>query len=709
MWLKRINKNKFIIPIILVIIGIIVYHAWISFSVFVFGDWQFFFKETLLSNLFPSSSGPWGGPWLWKYPYLFLHGLFGILGFDSNISEKLLVFWPIAFIAPISSFLLIKKITKSNIAGFVGSLIFCYNTYFLSIDTQGHELLTAAFAFAPFAILTFINLLESKKTYFLPITVLLLFIIGSYDLRSLYVVAGVIFLYGVYHQLIIEASWKENLKKNSVLIFGVFLTLGLLSLYWLLPVISLHALTSNEFLVRGLFGSEFYNIQNSLTLFYPFWTGKETTWLQLQKIPFHFWLYPILTFSGLIAGKRNKQIVFFGLLAIIGIFLTKQVSEPFPNMYLWMTAHIPGFSAFREASKFDFLTAISYAVLIGSLAVFVLEKFKDKRTTKYFLIFLIALLPLWNTKPLLTGEIKSMFVPKTTPQDFIKLKDFITADSNYSRVLGINLNSYYIFSVNNHPALDGLYSLKNFWGGDLISYNFLNKEHTEGEKIVNYFKSDEGRRLLSASSVGYVAVFVEDKQTNQNIRRDLGKNRKYFEQSFREINYLKKVDIGLQNIILYKDIDFKPHLYLTSEKESLKKDVAYKKVDYTNLNPSQYHIEIKNISKPVYLNFSELYHPDWMIHVGKFKWYEIFFNKNYFLPDKFHSQNAVRFNSFLIDPREVCDVYKACRVNKDGTLDFEATLYFRPQSYLYLGLIISGGTLVIVIFAAGFLYRKQKK
>lgn len=700
-----LRKKVLLSVLILSLIGAAVYHVWISFSAFAYGDWAFAFSNTLKEYLYPSAWGIHGGPLLWSYPLYAVYGILGNLTLGFNVVEKLMVFWPIMFVAPLSCFFLIRKILNSAIGGFVGSLIFSYCTYFLSIDTQGHELLTVAFAFVPLVLLAVINLLENKKRIFIPITVSLLFVIGSYDFRSLYIAVGIIFLYFIYNQLFLERDYRKNLRKNVEAFFAIFFFFGLLNAYWLLPVISLNELTNNAILSRQLFGSEFYNIQNSLTFFYPFWTGKVPTWLYLQKIPFLFWLYPILAFSGLIVNKKNKQVIFFALLAVIGIFLTKQDGPPFGFLYNLFYSYLPGFNAFREASKFDFIITISYSVLIAAFVDF-LWKYLKRKKVRYLVIFLIILLPLWNTVPLLTGEIKTLFIPKQVPHDYINLKNLVISHSEYSKVLGINLNQYYNFTTINHPTSNAADFLSGFWGNNA----FLGNNLTVGEKIVKYLDSDEGRRLLSDSSVGYIPVFITDEATNQNIWRDLGNKRQYFEDEIGKIKYLKRIDAGLQNILLYEDKDSKPHLYLTNEKESLRKDVAYKKVDFEMINQSEYRIEFKNLTGPVYLNFTELYDSAWEINVGEFKWYDVLFKKGYFLPNSIHFQNAVKYNSFLIDPRVVCNTSTAmtCKINKDGTKNFEATLYFRPQSYLYLGIIISGTTFIAIFLGLLFALRKDK-
>lgn len=55
---------------------------------------------------------------------------------------------------------------------------------------------------------------------------------------------------------------------------------------------------------------------------------------------------------------------FFAVLALLGIFLSKQVAPPGGFVYKLLFDHFPGFSAFREASKFYVLIAMSYSVMI---------------------------------------------------------------------------------------------------------------------------------------------------------------------------------------------------------------------------------------------------------------------------------------------------------------------------------------------------------
>jgi len=685
---------KFLPLEFLLIISIIVYKEWFSFSVFSYADWVFRSNAAIKDFIFPSF---WkGGVTLWEYPFRFLYGLFGQLGFDGNIAEKFLIFWPIAILGTIAGFLLTRKITNSNIAGFVGSLIFTYNTYFLSILTQGHVFLPLGFICCTFAFLSFIYLLETKKKLFIPITTLLLFASGSVDFRTFYIVSGVILLYFFYNQFFLEKNWRTQLKKNLSLFFSVFILLLILNIYWIIPNLTTGTLANNEFLNRPIIEGNFFNIQNVGSLFYPFWTGIETTWFVVQPILIHFWLFPIVAFLGLIVGRRNKQVFFFGLLALVGIFLAKQDSAPFGQIYNLFYDYIPGFSAFREAGKFYFLIVLSYSVLIGYFALWLFNYLENHKFAKYIIIFLIVLLPLWNTVPFLTGSIGTVFVPKTVPSDVEKLNTFLTGQDEYSRVFWINMDHRWDISSNKTPVISAnVATLKNWKVSieDLDKSIDLDSSNVEGEKLKTLFASEIGKKLLSLGSYGYVVITLK---SNEHADSDISaKSWDSLREYLSTVDYLEQVNIDTESIAVFRNNNLRPLIYMTPEKESLHNEGTFKKSNFTTNNTSHYSITLDKKTEPFYLNFSEKYHPDWNMYEGKLDLVKFLLGQHKQLSNERHFKNAAGFNTFYIVPSEICNTYP-CRL----------TLLFRPQGYLYIGLLISLVTLLITISSA--IYFKKK-
>ena len=110
----------------------------------------------------------------------------------------------------------------------------------------------------------------------------------------------------------------------------------------------------------------------------------------------------------------------------------------------------------------------------------------------------------------------------------------------------------------------------------------------------------------------------------------------------------------------------------------------------------------------MYLDFAESFDPNWVVRVGNFNWFSVLTSKNYFVANSNHFKDDAGLNSFLISPEEVCKEF-ACTRNASGTYDMSVTLYFRPQSYFYLGLIISGATLLSCLGYLAFAFFRRKK
>lgn len=705
-------KRKSFPVFFLIFINSIIYFRWLTFSVFTYSDWYFYFKESLVDQFASSvwnSTGMFNFGYvdvtLWKLPIYLLTGAFGKLGFDYNVAEKFIVFWPIIFGLSLSSYFLIRHIIKSDSGAFIGSLVFSYSTYFLSIDSQGHQFLPASFVFSTLAILFYIKLFEERKFYLAVITGILLAVSGAYDLRSLYISVGILLLYFAYDLFINFSTRKKYLFRY--LLFGLvpFILFFLLSMYWVLPILLTGYISGNSFLGRQIFGSEFYNLQSSMSTFFPFWTGKETTWFIIQKVPFVYWTYPILAIVGIVFNRINKVITFFSLLMLIGIFLSKQADIPFALVYGWLYTHIPGFSAFREASKFNFLTAIGYAVLIGSFVKWVLIIIPKQRLIKALLIFILSLFFLWNGIPIFTGSIKQLYIPHVIPKEFVKLNKFIVYQPSFFRTFWINMSTHWTIFNNNHPELEGALIFNGDWQ-HFFPDQFTNRNLVEGKKIMNILKTSRADRVLDLSSVKYIIVPLYDKETNNDIVKGFDASRQYYINTLSEINYLTKIKNMPDNIQVYENKYYRPHLYITYKKESLDNDIPFQNVKHSTTNSSEYIVILNNIKRPVWLNFTENYHPGWKIRIGNTSWYDSLVQKDYYLGDNLHERSVVNFNSFYIDPVYICKIYN-CQRNSDGSFSLKLTLYFKSQSYLYLGIVLSGVTL---FFASSYLlYYVAKK
>ena len=153
----------------------------------------------------------------------------------------------------------------------------------------------------------------------------------------------------------------------------------------------------------------------------------------------------------------------------------------------------------------------------------------------------------------------------------------------------------------------------------------------------------------------------------------------------------------------------KPHLKLDLNNLNLAQTPPT--ITFRKINPTRYEVKVKNATSPFFLVFSESYHPKWKAYIetnneqnkekwqiiasypklhvkeAKHEWYEFtpqdikyLFKKP--LSEKYHLLVNGYANAWYIDPKKI------------GSSNFTITLYFWPQSLFYLGLFISGATLL---------------
>lgn len=696
----KFTRFHFLPIIILILISVIVHHVWFfNLSPITYGDWTIDHIEKVkeyfsLPTIWRGENNLGGvdlGIFFW--PLQFPMGLLANFNLEPALLERLFILWPIALITPISMYFLSYFIFKSKTAAMISAIVFTFNTI-LIVARSGPLLLNLALAFVPFLLLFFFKTLENKKLSYSLITALIGFMISFFEVRLFYIAVWMLFFYFIYHLFVIKPKDKKNIR--VYILAGLVVVIPIvLNSYAFLSLQSIQSLTSNEIFNRALFGTQYLKLLKIMTLFHSDWTGGKTEGWVVKPVLIRFYFIPIIAFLGILFSK-NKKVVFFSFLAFISIFLAKQSLLPFSHVYQWLFDHIPGFNAFRESGKFSYFMILSYAILIGSFIQVVLNWGKEKKQQilSFIIIFLIASLFLWNTRPVITGELGWLYVPRKIPKDYFIVKDYLLKQSDFFRTLWIPLSSQWGIRTSNHPIINNYLINTGVW-----------KEFAEKQKM-DIFGINVTDQILDLSSIKYVIVPLEDKENEDNFYRFAGK-RKNFIKELNELGYLKEIKIGTGKVTIYENSNYRPHIYVTYQKESITKYVPFTNIDFLFNKPTEYKIDIRNISSLFYLNFSEGYHLSWKVRIGEFNWFKAVVDKNYFLPDKYHFENEAKLNSFYIDPKIICQNNLDCRLNNDGTYDFVITLFFKPQSFVYLGLII--GILTISLIFTYLIYALFKK
>jgi hypothetical protein len=704
--MKFIKENSALI--IAFLLSIFVYHIWIfSSTIFTYGDWWYFSNDSLTSvreayfNLWISDfnlgrvslsigqSLSWGA-----YGFLIQH-----IGGNYQSALKIVHLFPIIIFTPLGIFFLLKKYIKSNVARLIGVISYTFNTYFLILQT-GHLTLMVAYSFLPLILSFFIDALRKRSIFYGINTALVLSVASAYEPRAAYIILFILFLYFIYY-LFTELRSLQNYV--SIIFHAGFpvLLFVLLNLYWIIGLAFTGSISENELFSRTLFGNEFLNILYAITAFHPFWTGNQPSIFILENIPLYQWLIPIGAILGAYLNRKNSFAMFAFLLGLIGILLTKQSSMPFQDLYLWLYLHVPGFNAYREASKFFSIIVLSYSILLAFLTEYVVSnKIKSNTIASFAYIFISVIFAIFllNTKPLISGSIKTMFSERNIPPDYLFLNKLLSSENQYSRTLWVPTISRWGLITVNHPVLSLIETMNSDWLKYTVQKN--NGEKTEGELMLLFLKSDQFKTLVSDSTIKYIIVPLQDKTNEDNFFQYYFKSRKDYINTLDSLDYLQKKHVGQSNIIIYENTNFLDHIHLSSSS-------ATSTIHSDLVSPTEYKITIDHVKGDTAFIFSDLYNSNWRLRVGAFNWTSSLFDSNYYLSSSAHTTSPSGMNTFHFNTDEVCKVY-SCIKNADGTYTMKMTLYFSKQAYVNLALITSAGSLAFSVILVVFLFWRRK-
>ncbi len=602
-----------------------------------------------------------------------VHGAFANLGMYYPVSFHFIYLYPITFLAPLAIYLFVRKFLKSEVAVFVACIVYLFNTYTLILQSAG-VLILCAQIFSLFAFYFYYRFLIEKRTYLnFFATVFSLFIASTYDFRIFYIAAIISSLLLLNYLLFYKVEFK--IIGLHVLIF--ILILGL-NAHWLLAVSSVGQLVDNDLFSRKIFGSSYFDIESAITLFHRFWTGTKPAAFVNQPIPLYFWIIPFLAWFGfLTAGqKNNKQRFFIGLIALLGVFLTKQEDIPFSKIYQWLYAYMPGFNAFREASKFYFLTALGYSVLIGYFIDYFYRSAKFWFSLKFLLVILVSAIFLNNTRSLITGEFNTLFTLRYLPIEYEVLNKYLDSTNDSFRVLWIPLNSKWAVYSNQNPALTAIYLNEKYKAlKKLPTY----KDYTKPKNSIgNIFRQEFSNNLIDSLNVKYVILPLQDEANDDDFFSDYGKDRRYYSELLKATDYLVPVKIeGIGDIEVYENLDYVEKIFGSEKSVELSNFKNHSSsINFNMINPTYYILHGANNNKYVY--FEEDFSPSWILRYR---------GEDGALNTIKSEKNDFGTNTFVVP-----DSYQ------DSFGDFE--LIFMPQEKYVLGIKISA-TIGILLLMFG--------
>lgn len=383
---------------------------WLDLNPLAAGDWLYLFEETIRSFSF------W--PERWGYHYSGMGGpnyasglvyfftttakLFNSLGASWPLIERLVWFGPIFGLTLFSSFFLAKQLfTGKSLFYWLTPVLYFFNTYFLLLIDGGQLGVAFGYSLAPL-ILGF--LVSLPKNHRWPRRLMIGLAFGLQILlepRIFLLTLGTVLGY-----FILVAGAK---KVYGLLLFWPLLLALTVNLFWLWPALTVKGgALPPDYGTAGWIGFlSFANFSGTLSLLHPNW--PENIFGKTYLLRPEFLVLPVLAFSSLLfinysrvsdlpagkagltslkAGKlnnsliNNKVILHFNLLALLGAFLAKGSNPPFGWIYLWLFDYLPGMKLFRDPTKFYFLVALSYSILIPHSLAKIYQLFFTKELIK---------------------------------------------------------------------------------------------------------------------------------------------------------------------------------------------------------------------------------------------------------------------------------------------------------------------------------------
>lgn len=553
---------------LLLIISIVVHWRWFSFSTLSNNDWQYISTGLISAWSDIQNIGVWkdinGVGKSDEQPYFaiirYAYSLFSNFDKSYEIGLFFIYLLPIIVVPPIATFFLLKKIFQDDIYAFLGGIVLSFNTYFLVLQTA-HLTIAIAYSILPLLLLFFVNIYQCNKNKII-VNSIVFSIIGSMAIilePRIFYIEILFFLPGLFFL-------KKYFKTYTLIAFFI----AFLNIFWILPLLNMNMNEIGEIVNRPLFGNQFRSLFHAITSMSPSWSWEEPTAFILQPIQFQFWILPIIAFSGLLFLRKQDKyirgvILFIYVIALSGIFLSKQTHLPFSDAYLWLYNNFPGFKLYRESSKFFLLTTVSYSILIPfSIKTFI--DFLRKKTIyakqiKLLLVVLISIVYLLPSLTLVSGKIGTLFVARKLPEEYHKLNKLIEKDENYYRIIGVPITERWVSATSDHPKVSQI-NIKNTW------YRTTKDEQINGvgqNAIMAILTKNYMPYIYNIINSRYFFVPLYDIQNGNNPFEAYGEKnnpniRQWYIDQLDQLDYLEKIDIDTGDIVVYENKDYKPYI-----------------------------------------------------------------------------------------------------------------------------------------------------
>lgn len=501
------------------------------------------------------------------------------------------------------------------------------------------------------------------------------------------------FIVFIYYLVVLFCSGR-NLLKNSLKLFFVYSIIIASNIFWILPLFSTYqsafgnAIVYKEnFQTQSIFSSP---ILNAFTLNEYYWFDKMNNYGDLYYQYSNWYQFPskiimlvilcyIIThfFIRVSSQKKNvdtKILMFFSVLILLGIFLSKGTANPYGGIYAYFLMNVKVFSIYRASDiKFPFFVVLGISFLIA----YTTRLIAHNKLIKNLLIPSLFILIVFLGLPLITGDVFKSPDASGTSFDIVDVPNYwydysIKSDEN-------KLDGRTLLFPKNFAAFDtykwgyeggwlstslklkssigytngyGSSKEESFFSLAKLNYDLFEKGDIESmNKAMSLFNIREiiQRNDFSLDSNIHTMVSYSNKNINyyspDNILVVFSNNKYYRkERSFglidlyklREYLFLphiytpRNIIISNQNtdvlssIVSADNYDIRSAIYLENQSQNVNKIEILNNItnkifktpilEFKKINPTKYRVIVHNATDPFPLVFSESYHDGWMAY-----------------------------------------------------------------------------------------------
>jgi hypothetical protein len=483
----------------------------------------------------------------------------------------------------------------------------------------------------------------------------------------------------------------------------------LLNLFWILPFLTTYLFKEPS--IDQDYSTNLINVYvRYSSIVYPFvFLNRSFDFIKslygnfsIIIIILFFLLWGILILGSILTKEKVFNNIKYIILILILLLFSFGPVDGIGTLFKYALDNIPGFIMFRSYQNvllFLFGVVIFYLLILSKYNRYILRilQFISLSSMLIFIFF---------------ANIKVIDRSTDIPDEYFQVQKIINQDKNQNKILLLPLSEYDYYSWDKYQDK---YFLEGFFQKGIMYYRPTLSDKYLESKFNEFTENDSG---------------IIDQKELQRM------NVKYI------LNRKDMIDFytPLKNKIPGEKIFTSEYIDLYKIDGTLPIIEAYN-TSFYKINPTKYKVQLDNLDQVSQLDFLNKKNIGWQIYLNPINSntkdcnvIQEYNNEGKNIKECEHTQKFFEgeelsylwkqpvfedshklvydyANQWTIDPEYIKanfdnSMYKE---NPDGSIDLELTLYFKPQSYFYLGIIISGTTLILCLSYLGHTFYRQRK